>query len=196
MEISERGHGADWTTLFGLLAARGPTLDSFTAPLHPSLSTLSPHQFQNIRARHSCTQHPSSSIPLNYPNYHCYFTHGVYTFVQLLLDHGVSVEAINKHGNTPLYLAVRSGYTSVVELLLRNGALIEFSVGHRQPGVRSMVCVWPDSCRPFGIGIRAIRAVQAKHVIGLAIQAGPRHCILFPRIARLSLTPPAVGSTG
>ena len=41
--------------------------------------------------------------------------------VQLLLEHGVVIEATNKNGKTPLYMAASCGHGPVVQLLLEKG---------------------------------------------------------------------------
>lgn len=45
--------------------------------------------------------------------------------VEQLLQLGASIEAMNRHNNTPLHLAALNGQTNVVELLLGKGAVIQ-----------------------------------------------------------------------
>ncbi len=51
--------------------------------------------------------------------------------VRYLLAHGAEVNATNKHGETPLHKAVKSGRKATVEVLLNNGAALELQAGYK-----------------------------------------------------------------
>ena len=51
----------------------------------------------------------------------------------ILIRQGAFIEAINKYSNTPLHLAAWSGHTSVVEILVGEGARIEVINKNKTP---------------------------------------------------------------
>jgi ankyrin repeat protein len=50
--------------------------------------------------------------------------------LQLLLNHGASVNAVNKEGDTPLHDAAREGHVDILQLLLNHGASVNAVNNH------------------------------------------------------------------
>jgi ankyrin repeat protein len=53
--------------------------------------------------------------------------------VQILLDHGADINALDAHHKTPLYRAVENGRLDLVRLLLGHGADVHIRGGHQTP---------------------------------------------------------------
>ncbi|KAK3366315.1 ankyrin repeat-containing domain protein, partial [Lasiosphaeria ovina] len=68
---------------------------------------------------------------IEHPNARDYWGEGYKAVVELLLEKGADIEAVDSDGRTPLYIAAERGHEAVVKLLLEKGANIEAMIYSR-----------------------------------------------------------------